>query len=123
MLVRRTESMVVLLSFRPATKGANLCPDHCEVESQARPAAFEEAAGVPVLWPPEDLGDLVGFFPSLVRKVVSMRLLFSGLGVLDLFLGWASEIGTVGGRYGENGCPFGIWGLLWDLSARLSELC
>lgn len=115
--------MVVLLSFRPAAKGPSLCPDHCEVESQARPAAFEEAAGAPVLCPPEALGDLVGFFPSFVRKVVNMRLLFSGLGVLDLCFGWAGKVGIVGGGNGEDGCPICIWGLLWDLSIRLSELC
>lgn len=95
-LARRAESIVVELPLRPALRAANLWPDTRDVESQARPAALEDAAGVPTLCPPEVLDGLEGFFPSLVRKVVNIRLRFSGLGVLDLYLGCGGKVGGVG---------------------------
>ncbi len=101
-LARRNESIVVVLPFRPADSGPNLWAEFLDTESHARPAAFEEAAGVAVLRAPKDLGDFEGFFPSFVRKVVSIRLLFSGLGVLDFGLGCAGGAGSAGGGYGRG---------------------
>ena len=99
--MRRIESIVVVLPFRPVDNWPSLCPDPFETESQARPAALEEAAGVPVLRPPEDLGDFEGFLPSFVLSVVNIRLFFSELGVLDLCL-WAGKAGSIGGGYGKG---------------------
>lgn len=101
-LSRLGESRVVVLPFCEA----NVCPSWCEgnreVESQANPAAFE-AAGGRTLRLSEDLEVLDGFFPSLVRKVVSKRPFLSGLGVREVCLIGTGSVGGGGGKGGEYG--------------------
>lgn len=94
-LSRWKESTVVVLPFRPPKVWPNFCPEAFDIESQARPAAFEDAGGAPKR-PPEALGDLACFLPSLgPRSVVNMTWPFlSGLGVLGVFV---AGIGNVGG--------------------------
>lgn len=83
-LSRRTESKVVVLPFKPGNVCPSLCPVPFDIESQARPAALDDAGGG-LNRPAEDLGDFEGFLLSLVRNVVSMALpFFSGLGVLEV---------------------------------------
>lgn len=87
---------------------AKVCPSWCggsrEVESQANPAAFE-ATGGRTLRLSDDLKVLDGFFPSLVRKVVSRRPFLSGLGVREVCWVGTGSIGGGGGggRGGEYG--------------------
>lgn len=85
--------------------------------SHAMPAAFE-AAGLSALRPLEIRADLkADVRPSLERKVVSIGLFLSGLGLREVvFVGTAS----VGGA----GKPAGtvIWGTLRDLWVTMSEL-
>jgi len=70
------------------------------MESQARPAALEDAGGG-LNRPADDLDDFEGFLPSLVLRVVNMtRPFLSGLGVLEVFF-WGT--GRVGGEYGLGG--------------------
>ena len=115
----RTESTFIVLEFCADGDCTNLCPEPLDIESQASPAAFEDACGGLKPRPPEGLGDFEGFFPSFVRKVVSIRLFFSGLGVLEVCFG---GIGSVGGGYGNGGLDVGIWEVLCDLIAANSEL-
>ena len=96
-LSRRVESTVTVLPFRPAKLCPSLCPDILEMESQARPAAFDEAGGA-LNRVAEVLGDLEGFLPSFVRNVVNIgRPFLSGLGVLEVFFGGT---GSAGVEYG-----------------------
>ena len=97
-LSRRVDSTVVVLPFLPAQGCPSFCPDTLDIESQARPAAFDDAGGAPRR-APEALGDFECFLPSLgPLKVVNMtRPFLSGLGVLDVFV---TGIGSVGGAYG-----------------------
>ena len=97
-LSRWVESTVVVLPFLPAKVCPNLCPEPFETESQARPAAFDDAGGAPNR-PPEALGDFECFLPSLgPRRVVNMTWPFlSGLGVLDVFV---ESTGSLGGAKG-----------------------
>ena len=74
----------MVLILPPADNWLSLGARPFDVESQASPAAFEEAGGALNTWALDVLGDLEGLFPSLVRRVLSIRLFFSGLGVLDV---------------------------------------
>lgn len=79
-LVRRAESTVSVLAF------LSPMPSLCVVfglMSHARPAAFDDAGGGPVLLPLKSRAVFVGFFPSLVLSVVSIRPFLSGLGVRE----------------------------------------
>lgn len=126
-LSRRRESTVIVLPFRPANDWASFCPEYFEVPSQARPAAFEDAGGGPATRPPEALGGFDGLFPSLAPlKVVSITCppFFSGLGVLEVFLGGTGRVGDeyVGGV--DGGTMELMRELLYDLSDGASEsLC
>ena len=75
------------------------------MESQASPAAFEDACGGYETRPLEGLGDLDGRFRSFVRRVVSIRLFFSGLGVLDVCFEGTGKLGSV---YGNGDPEVGI---------------
>lgn len=101
------ESKVVELAFCDINVWPNDCDGNREVESQAKPAALE-AAGGRTLRPPDDLDGLDGFFPSLVRNVVSIRPFLSGLGVLEIrFIGTGSVGGGGGGENGAEGAVSG----------------
>ena len=91
-------STVVVLPFLPAKVCPSFCPEPFDIESHARPAAFDDAGGAPKR-PPEALGDFECFLPSLgPRRVVNMTwLFFSGLGVLDVFV---AGTGSAGDAYG-----------------------
>lgn len=97
-LSRWIESTVVVLPFLPAKVCPSFCPEPFDIESQARPAALDDAGGAPKR-PPEALGDFGCFLPSLgPRRVVNMTWPFlSGLGVLD---GFVAGTGSAGGVYG-----------------------
>ncbi len=101
-LSRFAESKVVELAFCDTNVWPSVCEGNREVESQAKPAALE-AAGGRKLRPPDDLEGLDGFFPSLVRNVVSIRPFLSGLGVLEIrFVGTGSVGGGGGGKNGAE---------------------
>lgn len=113
-LLRCTESTVVVLPLCPDKLGSTVCPDDFDVESHASPAAFEDAAGATGLRPPWLLADLERPFPSLVPlKVVSKRLLFSGLGVLDICFGGT---GNTGGGYSILDPVVAAWSVLCGFS-------
>ena len=94
-LSRWVDSTVVVLPFLPAKLCPNFCPEPFDIESQARPAAFDDVGGGPNR-APEARGDFEFFLPSLCpRRVVNMTWLFlSGLGVLD---GFEAGTGSEGG--------------------------
>lgn len=81
-----------MLSFLFAPRRS---PPDREMESQAKPAAFDAAGGSVFL--PIDSLDLEGLFPSLVggRKVVRRRFRRSGLGVREGSLGGLGSCGEL----------------------------
>ena len=81
--------------------------------SHARPAAFEDAGGGPPLLALKSLAVFVGFLPSFVRKVVSIRLFLSGLGVLEEEWDGTGRVG--GGEYGSGEATGVMFRLLVDL--------
>ena len=88
---------MAVLPFIPDRVCPSFCPEFFDIESHAKPAAFDDAGGALNL-PAEDLGDFEGFLPSFVRKVVNMaRPFLSGLGVREVFF-WGTD--KVGGEYG-----------------------
>ena len=104
-------TVAVLLPWLAARLCPIRLPEDFEIESQARPAAFE-AAGGSCLRAAEDLGDFDGLLPSLSgRNVVSIRFLLLGLGDRD-FCSAATGTGNTGGEYDGEVSKIVIWDML-----------